>query len=205
MLPAPLPSAYFGKGYEYASQGSCTVVPPGQGQAPFLTGTPLGVGAIQVTTPTATVPLSGLETPLSGATLAPGTYSFTGSAGAQIGNFNAVTVDVQTPILIKAPGALASIARPLGVTIAWTGGYTNGDVQVEVENGGLFGDIRAYCHAPTSAGQLVIPPSILMALPPGGGDIVVTNSTAPTMFTATGLDLGVANATAIAEFDTVLK
>ena len=64
---------------------------------------------------------------------------------------------------------------------------------------GPNGSINFYCHAPSSAGQLTIPPSTLLALPPGGGKLIVINATAPQQLSATGLDLGLA--TGVVSFD----
>jgi uncharacterized protein (TIGR03437 family) len=200
---APLPSAYFGKGYEYASQGSCTVVPPGQGEPSFL-GSQLSVGSIQMTGPNGVVNLSGGQTALPGPTIAAGTYTFTGAAGANVGSYQAA-VSFQSPLVVTNKAALATITRSQSATVTWTGGFANGDVQVEGEDGGPYGTVRFYCHAPSSAGQLVIPPSIMMALSAGGGDIVVSNFTAPTTVTASGVDFGFAIGLSVVQINTTFK
>jgi hypothetical protein len=167
VLAAPLPSAYFGKGYEYASQGSCTVVPPGQGEPSFL-GSQLSVGSIQMTGPNGMVTLSGFQTALPGTTIAAGTYTFNGAAGANVGSYQAA-VSFQSPLVLTNKAALATINRSQSATVTWTGGFANGDVQVEGEDGGPYGTARFYCHAPSSAGQLVIPPSIMRRFRRGVG------------------------------------
>ncbi len=201
-IPASLPSAYYGGGYEYASQGSCTIVPPDQGTPAFIN-TPLNAGAIQVTSPGGQQSvLNGIEVPLSNP--APGTYTFSGAGGSDVGSFKA-SVNFQGPLTWTNQKSLATVTRSQGATITWTGGFANGDVQVEGETGGQLGTVRFYCHAPSSAGQIVVPPSIMMAVAPGPGDIVVTNTTAPTPITASGLDVGFAVGTAITQLQITFK
>jgi hypothetical protein len=191
-LPAGLHSSYFGSGYEYVSQGSCTIVPPQQGDFATVANF-LDTGSIQVSGPSGQVTLTGIQAPLPGSgSPFPGTYTFTGSGGKDVGSFTA-TLAVQTPPLtITNVSTLGAITRSQGATVTWTGGFPGGDVQIEGEDGGSFGDIRFYCHAPSSAGQFAIPPSILMALPPGGGDLIVTNYSAGQPITASRLDVGFA-------------
>jgi hypothetical protein len=56
----------------------------------------------------------------------------------------------------------------------------------------LNGSVNFYCHAPSSAGQLTIPVSTLLAVPPGDGKLIVFNTTALQTVSAPGLDLGLA-------------
>jgi hypothetical protein len=76
----------------------------------------------------------------------------------------------------------------LDATVTWSGGFAGGDVMVN----GVSAGFDIYCHAPSSAGQLTIPAATLLALPPGGGKLIVLNATAPQTVSATGLDLGLA-------------
>jgi hypothetical protein len=104
-----------------------------------------------------------------------------------VGKFSA-TVAVPSMQFNWTNQTLTSITRSQGATITWTGGYPNGTVQVF----GTVGDpaVQFYCHAPSSAGQLTIPSSILLALPAGLGDLSVGTVSAPQPITATGLDIG---------------
>ncbi len=209
-LAAVLNSSDYGKGYEYASQGSCTIVPPGQGSFTNLAQNPLDAGGIQMTGPNGQLSLaeqgigfyqSDLPSALSSA---PGTYTFTASGGANIGGFK-VSIDVQSPLSITNRPALATINRSQGATVTWSGGFPNGDVQFEGAVGNQLGTVRFYCHAPTSAGQITVPPSILLALPAGGGTLDITNTTAVQAISASGLDLGLAAGTVIFGLDTTFK
>jgi uncharacterized protein (TIGR03437 family) len=195
--------ADFGNGYEYASQGSCIIVPPQQGNPNVQ---PLDVGTIQVTGPGGTLNLGGagfLQAQLPGGSIA-GTYTFTGSGGKDVGSFK-VALNVQAPLSLTNRAALQTITRSQGATVTWSGGFPNGDVQVNSGVGGPFGTLRFYCHAPSSAGQLTIPPSILLAMPPGGGTLVVTNYTAPQTVSASGLDVGLAAGTVLFKLNTTFK
>jgi hypothetical protein len=69
----------------------------------------------------------------------------------------------------------------------------------------VYGAVRFYCHAPSAAGQFTIPPSILLALPAGSGYVSVTNATAPQTVTATGLDVGLATASAVFRINTIFR
>jgi uncharacterized protein (TIGR03437 family) len=191
-------SAQFGDGNFYASQGSCSVFPTGT-RFPFQAA--LDTGAIQLNGPAGMLDLPSQgggynEAPLPSGSLTkfPGTYTFSGSKGTGVGSFQ-VAIDVQTPFTLTNQAALTSILRSQGATVTWSGGFANGDVMVN----GVGSGFNFYCHAPSNAGQLTIPPSTLLALPPGGGKLLVMNSTAPQTVTATGVDLGLA--TGVVSFD----
>jgi uncharacterized protein (TIGR03437 family) len=196
VLSTSMISAEFGDGNFYASQGSCSIFQPGT-RFPFQA--PLDTGAILLNGPAGMVDLPSqgggvfYESPLPSGSLTkfPGTYTFTGSGGKDVGSFH-VAINVQTPFTLTDQGALTSIVRSQGATVTWSGGFANGDVMVNGVGASLNGSINFYCHAPSNVGQLTIPPSTLLALPPGVGKLLVVNSTAPQSFTATGVDLGLA-------------
>ena len=131
------------------------------------------------------------QLPAGSLTSHPGTYTFTGSGGKDVGHFN-VAINVQTPFSLTNKSALASITRSQGATITWSGGFANGDVTVNGVGASSTGSVNFYCHAPSSAGQLTIPSATLLALPPGGGKLVVINATTPQTVSASGVDLGLA-------------
>jgi uncharacterized protein (TIGR03437 family) len=208
-LMGSMSSANFGKGYEYASQGSCVIVPPEQGSFSNVFQTPLDAGTIQLAGPSANVNLASqgpgfFQGQLPAGPLPSGTYTFTASGGKDVGTFRAA-VNVQTPLTLTNRAAMASITRSQGATLTWTGGFPNGDVQVDGAVGDQYGSVRFFCHAPSSAGQLTIPSSILLAMPPGGGSLNVTNSTAPQTLSASGVDVGLAIGTAVFKLDSTFK
>ena len=200
-------SANYGKGYEYASQGSCIIVPPEQGSFENVLQAPLDAGTIQLTGPSGNVNLAAgggfyqAQLPAGSVT---GTYTFTGSGGKDIGSFK-VALNIQAPLTWTNRAALASITRSQGATVTWSGGFSNGDVQVNGAVGDKYGSVRFYCHTPSSAGQLTIPSSILLGMPPGGGSLVVTNATAPQTVSASGIDVGLAIGTVLFKLDATFK
>jgi hypothetical protein len=133
-----------------------------------------------------------------------GAYTFTGSGGKDIGSFK-VALNLQGPLTLTNRAALASITRSQGATVTWSGGFSNGDVEVNGAVGDKYGSVRFFCHAPSSAGQLTIPSSILLGMPPGGGSLVVTNATAPQTVSASGIDIGMAVGTVWFRLDSNFK
>lgn len=200
----------FGSGTHYASVGSCTVVEP-TGKIMVSSGA-LDPGTIQLTGPAGKLNLAGngggqYAVQLPGGSLTPGTYTLSGSGGANVGAFN-VSINVQTPLTLTNTSALSSITRSQGATLTWSGGFSNGYVVVDIVgpfNGTVNGSVNIYCFASGSAGQLSMPASALLALPAGGGNLFAANITAPQTITATGLDLGLAFAAVSFEVPTTFK
>lgn len=190
-LAGALSSSYFGQGYEYVSEGSCTIVPPEQGSVTnFLT--PLDAGTMQLSGPNGQVGLgSGPGIYQVHGTVGPGgAYTLSASGGKDIGSFQ-VALNVPTPTLnVTNQAALGSITRAQGATVTWSGGFTNGFVQV-IGSGGAPA-VKFFCYAPTSAGQVTLPPSILLAVPPGPGSISINDSTPVQTISASGVDVGLA-------------
>jgi uncharacterized protein (TIGR03437 family) len=206
-LMGSISSANFGKGYEYASQGSCIIVPPEQSLYGDIAQAPLDAGTIQLTGPSGSVNLAaggGFYQAQLPAGPVSGAYTFTGSGGKDIGSFK-VALNLQGPLTLTNRAALASITRSQGATVTWSGGFSNGDVEVNGAVGDKYGSVRFFCHAPSSAGQLTIPSSILLGMPPGGGSLVVTNATAPQTVSASGIDIGMAVGTVWFRLDSNFK
>ena len=207
VLSATATSAEFGSGNYYASQGSCSVFPPGTG---FPLQSPLDAGTIQLTGPNGPLNLAGgggsylAQLPSGSVTGSPGTYTFTGAGGKDVGVFK-IAINVQSPFSLTNSSALASITRSQGATVTWSGGFAGGDVMVNGVGASPNGSVNFYCHAPSSAGQLTIPSVTLLALPPGGGKLIVMNATAPQTVSASGLDLGLATAAVSFEVPTTFK
>jgi uncharacterized protein (TIGR03437 family) len=208
VLSANTASTEFSSGYFYASEGSCSVFPSGTG---FPIQSPLDAGAVQLTGPSGALSLGTegdeylVQLPSGSLTGSPGTYAFSGSGGKDVGAFK-ISVNVQSPLSLTNTSALASITRSQGATVTWNGGFANGDVTVNgVGADPNGGSVNFYCHAPSSAGQLTIPPATLMALPAAGGKLVVMNTTAPQTVSATGIDLGLAIGVVSIEVPTTFK
>ena len=118
-----------------------------------------------------------------------GAYTFSGSGGANIGAFHA-SFTVTAPFTVTNLNSLASINRAQAVTVNWTGGYAGGVVQIVGSAGAPA--VKFICYASVGAGQFTVPPSILLGMPPGPGSVVVSNATAASSITASGLDIGIA-------------
>ena len=132
VLSASTTSAEFGSGTYYASEGSCSVFPPGAG-FPFQS--PLDAGTIQLTGPTGLLNLGAGggsylgQLPSGSVTNNPGTYTFSGSGGKDVGTFK-IAINVQSSFSLTNKGSLASITRSEDATVTWSGGFANGDVTV---------------------------------------------------------------------------
>ncbi len=122
-------------------------------------------------------------------TLPGGTWSFSdGAGGPDVGplNFN---FPVPQPVLWMNRGSLISsnITRSNPLTILWSGGDSNGyvDIQGYAQAGSPLSGIYFVgfeCAAPVSAGQFTIPPSILLAMPPTNfGNLQVSTVALPSI------------------------
>jgi uncharacterized protein (TIGR03437 family) len=194
VLASTVIGAEFGSGNNYTSEGSCAVFSRG-GEFPFQA--PLDAGTVQVNGPAGAVNLgSGDGYYFSHLPSGPltGTYTVSGSGGKDLGQFE-VAINIQSPFSLTNSSSLTSITRSQGATVTWTAGFPGGDVLVN----GVGAGINFYCHAPSSEGQLTIPSATLLALPPGGGKLVIMNASAPQTVLASGLDFG--RATGVVSFE----
>ncbi len=171
----------FGAGYAYASEGSCTITSPGFSLENVGPGTALDTGTIQVNGPAGAQTLQeqgqgGFYAAQFQGSLVPGTYTFSTSGGKDVKAFN-LAISVPTLFTLTNKAALGSINRAQGATVTWSNGFPNGVVLVTGLTSAPGGGVSFLCYAPSSAGQFTIPPSILLALPPGGGKIGVANFT----------------------------
>jgi uncharacterized protein (TIGR03437 family) len=184
-LPVAFPPSVLAQGYEYASQGSCTVIPPRQGN---FNPAVLDIGSVQITGPAGTINVNGLQTAFPGNSIPSGSYTFTGSGGADIGPFK-TTINYEPAVTVTNQDALSTITRSQGVTVNWTGGPASGNVMLLGWVGNRYGSTRFVCHAPASAGKMTVPASILLSLNtgPGGIEVFTMNSA---LITAKGLDIG---------------
>ncbi len=137
-------------------------------------------------------------------TLLPGTYTFTGPGGTDVGSFTA-TYAMPTPFAWTNQASLNTIDRSVGLTVAWTGGDPAGYVTIAGAST-AYGSTAAStttvgftCTARVTDGNFTVPPIVLLSLPasapsPGGtvvvpGSVSVTHSTSPSSFKApSGLD-----------------
>ena len=130
-----------------------------------------------------------------GTFLSPGSYTFTGTGGANVGSVNA-TLTIPTP---PAPtglpnGTNLTVTRANGVTLNWTGGTASSVVRIvgqqSTDSSNSIG-ASFRCYVAANAGTFTVPPSVTLSLPAGnfgGWDFkTYTNGN----FTATGLIFGI--------------
>lgn len=133
-----------------------------------------------------------------------GSFTFTGPGGPDVGPFSA-TVSTGEPLVWSNISGIANITRSSGVTVTWTGtssgyiaitGLSFGSVNGSATNfvAGAFA-----CAADASAGSFTVPPAVLLSLPASEtiqgtsfSSLSVTSISKPVIFTASGLDLGIA-------------
>jgi uncharacterized protein (TIGR03437 family) len=137
--------------------------------------TALNVGTSVTLTPPSGTPLTltsqnGAYASVSGSTALPsGTWSFSNGAGGPGAGPLTFSFPVPQQVTWSNQTAVYSslIVRTNPLTITWSGGDSNGyvDIQGSASAGGF--DIGFECAAPTSAGQFTIPSSILLAMPAG--------------------------------------
>jgi hypothetical protein len=159
----------------------------------------LDAGAnIQVTGPNGnqTIPANkNRETTLSaaGTYLSPGAYTISGSGGANVGAFSqAYTLPAPPTLTSPASGVNINVTRANGMTLTWSGGSANYIIQIQGSNATDATQTKGAnftCFVSASAGTFTIPPSVLLALPPGnfGGMNFQPYSLYGT-FTASGLN-----------------
>jgi len=146
--------------------------------------------------------------------LSPGSYTLTGTGGADVGPFTS-TLNLPATFTWTNMDAIASVTRSNGVTVNWTGGagyllirgYSAILTSPDTGAGAMF-----ICLAPASAGAFTVPPNVLLALPASAltpayplGGLTVEDVAASTTFTPnppSGLDLG--NFSAAYQYTTTL-
>jgi hypothetical protein len=123
-----------------------------------------------------------------------GTFTFTGTGGADVGAFTA-TVSYTNPLTWTNMSGITSVTRSSGQNVTWTGGDPNTYVFIDGSSSSATASASFFCYAPTSAGQFTVPSYILLALPAGSnGSLGVGNYAPATSFTASGLTSGLAQA-----------
>jgi uncharacterized protein (TIGR03437 family) len=193
----------FGSTSGLVSLGGCTVNQTVSSSGSSGTTTGLDAGTIKVsgpglssTTLMSEAPfLAGFyEAQLAAGSLSSGTYTFTGSGGANVGPFTAMITFPNPPLTWTNQAAAATVMRSAGLPVTWTGGATGTYVEIggnsSSSSGSAFGSFT--CIAPVSAGSFTVPSYVLAALPAGMGSVTVENETNFSSFTATGLNNGFA-------------
>ncbi len=182
------------------SPGGCLVTYPIPGAIPGITG--LDPGSISLTGPNGLSVTLGPQLGIKGAffSMLPdgaipatgGTFTFTGSGGADVGSFTSV-ITFTNPILTWTnKDAGANVDRSQGFTYTWTGGNPGTYVYLtgtsSTTNPVLT--VGFTCLAPVEAGKFTVPSYILSALPAGTGGIAMQHQVQSPL-TAGGIDVGI--------------
>lgn len=187
-------------GSNFVSPGNCilndmTPVPVGN-----ITGldpgtiTLTGPSGLQVALPSQ-LGIKGAFTAILSETAIPqagGTFTFTGSGGADVGSFT-TTFNLAPLIVWTNQAAVATVDRSKDLTITWSGGnpgssvFITGTSTVGITTSGFT------CQANADAGQFTIPSFIFAGLAPASGAIAIHN-TINVPLLATGIDIGLGQA-----------
>lgn len=161
--------------------------------APGIYSAELGGGGLGITIPG--VPSGGAPLYLD-----PGSYTVTGTGGADVGAFTA-QMTLPQPVTWTNEASITNIPRSQNLNVTWSGGNPSDLViisgfsfQTTPQAGGIF-----VCYENASAAQFTVPSWVLSALPisasVGGvstGNLSVGSASSnPARFTAPNIDIGV--------------
>lgn len=135
----------------------------------------------------------------NGSFLVPGSYTISGSGGADVGAFTASATVLALPVL-SSPSNNAVVTRANGMTVAWNGGSGIVQILVNAPTDANYSDGRAaLCNASANSGTFTIPPYVLLTLPPNNPQTYsagfVFSSVAKNPFAAAGLSAGIVQTT----------
>jgi len=117
-----------------------------------------------------------------------GAFTFTGTAGSQIGAFTAQIVFSDPLFTWIYQDSASLVVRSAGLPITWTGGDPGTIITIQGTAFGAGSTAQFVCATTADAGQFTVPSWILAAFPPGVGYVTVQNQTLFLPFSASGLD-----------------
>lgn len=185
--------------------GGCGVYPVIAG-ANTVTVTGLDAGSITFTEPTGpAIPLPiqlGLTGEygaiLTGIPSSGGTFTFTGSGGADVGSFTA-SVNMSNPLFNWTNSSAAgTVDRTQGLTYTWTGGLPGTYVFLSGTSTASGVTAGFSCRVPVELEQFTVPSYILLGMPAGSGGTSIQQHDTDSSFLTRGLDTGAV--TAVIEF-----
>jgi hypothetical protein len=125
----------------------------------------------------------------NGTFLTPGSYTVTGTGGANIGPFS-VNFTVPAFPMLSSPANGATVTRSSGLKVNWTGGDPSANLQITISSQG--NDASAQCIVPPGPGSFTIPPYVMLSLPTGGGyTLGFASAFEYVPVIATGLSIGI--------------
>jgi uncharacterized protein (TIGR03437 family) len=119
-----------------------------------------------------------------------GTFTFSGSGGADVGPFTASLTISNPNFNWTNPSAAATIDRTQGLLYTWTGGLPGTYVLLGGVSTGSGVTAGYSCKVAVEAGQFTVPSYILLGLPAGSGGASIQQHDTDSSFSATGLDVG---------------
>jgi hypothetical protein len=195
---------------DYPALGSCQIYnnPNGQPNPPLVPVAGLDIGPqITLQGPNGSKSMAGSggtykgTISANGSYLSAGSYTVSAPGGADVPKFSAqLTIPTMPTMTSPAPDAAnpTAVTRSNGLTVTWTGAQANEIVQLEgfnaTDNTNNVG-ADFVCSAPATAGTFTIPPSVLMAVPPGSfGGLTFRSMVTPVAISGTGLTVAFMNA-----------
>ena len=153
--------------------------------------------------------------------LEPGRYTLSGPGGPDVGVFTS-SINVPPELIWTNRAAVETVTRSNGVTVTWAGGEPTTLVTIEGLSAFTQGmrviSVSFQCWARNLDGEMAIPPSVLLALPPTAtstllsgltfaerGFLVLSTVGKGTRVQATGLDYGSLGSAVIIEQSTLWK
>jgi uncharacterized protein (TIGR03437 family) len=177
------------------SPGSCAVYPVITGGP--LTPVGLDAGSITLTPPVGPpVPLPiqlGIKGEYgavlaAGAISSGGTFTFSGSGGADVGPFTATLTIANPNFNWTNPSVATAIDRTQGLLYTWTGGLPGTYVLLGGTSTGSGVTAGYSCKVAVEVGQFTVPSYILLGLPAGSGGASIQQHDTDASFSAKGLD-----------------
>ena len=191
--------------------GSCYLTVSRVGTTPVRAGMGLNAGdAIAVNGPPGVLSASNIssgsyfmsKTP---ANLSQGSYSFTSGGGSDVGPFTASLNIAAPPVWTNASsysGPSLNATNPL--TFNWVGADPFGYITVRVASANATYNSVVQCNAAPGPGTFTMPAFLMRALFAGPLAVSLSSTSAPSAFTATGLDSASVTATSTATVQTTL-
>lgn len=129
----------------------------------------------------------------AGATPPGGTFVASWTGGAIVGA-GSVTVSVPNPFLIWTnASAYTTVTRSQGIHVTWTGGSPGSFVIISGTSSQPGSSARSFvCYAAQSDLAFTVPSYVTELLPAGNGTLGLVDTTPYKLFTAPGLDVGIA-------------
>jgi hypothetical protein len=124
----------------------------------------------------------------AGAISSGGTFTFSGSGGADVGPFTATLTIANPNFNWTNPSVATAIDRTQGLLYTWTGGLPGTYVLLGGTSTGSGVTAGYSCKVAVEVGQFTVPSYILLGLPAGSGGASIQQHDTDASFSAKGLD-----------------